>query len=79
MVKPKLKAIVREAETENWIKKSELNKHSTAGKKIRLTLYISKEARRLLWHARGDTGKPISIIFEDLVFSRFGKAKQENT
>lgn len=75
MVKPKLKAMVRETETENWVKKGKSDKHIAAGKKIRLTLYISEEARRLLWHARGDTGKPISTIFEDLVFSRFGKVK----
>lgn len=75
MVKPKLKAMVKEAETENWVKKGKADKHPSAEKKIRLTLYISREARRLLWHARGDTEKPISTIFEDLVFSRFGKVK----
>lgn len=78
MARLKLKATVREEATENWVKKGKVEKHSSANKKIRLTLYVSKEARRLLWHARGDTEKPISAIFEDLVFSRFGEAKQGN-
>ncbi len=76
MERPKLKATVREAAAENWVKKSKVGKYPST-KKIRTTLYVSEEAWSLLWHERANTRKSISGIFEELVFSRFGKAKQK--
>jgi len=65
MERPKLKATVREAAAENWVKKSKVGKHLFTGKKIRTTLYVSEEAWSLLWHERADTRKSISGIFEE--------------
>jgi predicted transcriptional regulator len=40
----------------------------TAGK-VKLTIYVSQEIAKALWHARAETRKPISHIIEEAVSS----------
>lgn len=75
MAKAKLNKV-----TEDWIDgKTEKQKdvkdesHKDAKQKTKKTVYISKEASKLLWHNRAETGKPISHTIEELVLKHLEK------
>lgn len=62
--------------TEKWINgkskkhqavKAERQKDSQ--EKTKLTVYVSKDAHKRLWHDRAETGKPISHTVERLVIA----------
>lgn len=66
--------------TEKWIDgKAEKRLASKAGRpqnvieRTKQTVYISKEASKLLWHNRAETGEPISHAVEKLVMKHLGK------
>ena len=76
MAKAKLSTL-----TEKWIDgktekrfdvKTERQKDVTG--KSKLTVYISKETIKLLWHNRAETGKPMSHTVEQLITKHIGKA-----
>lgn len=46
---------------------------SGSHKKTKLTIYISKDTVKALWHNRADTGEPISHTIEKLVIESIGK------
>ncbi len=75
MVKAKLATL-----TEKWIDgktekqlavKTERQKDVTG--KTKLTVYISKETVKLLWHNRAETGNPMSHTVEQLIMKHIGK------
>jgi hypothetical protein len=66
--------------TEKWIDgktekqlavKTERQKDVTG--KTKLTVYISKETVKLLWHNRAETGNPMSHTVEQLIMKHIGK------
>jgi hypothetical protein len=66
--------------TERWIDgKTERQLDVKAGRpknaieRTKLTIYISKEAVKSLWHNRAETGEPISHTVEQLVVKHLGK------
>jgi hypothetical protein len=66
--------------TERWIDgKTERRLDVKAGRpknaieRTKLTIYISKEAVKSLWHNRAETGEPISHTVEQLVVKHLGK------
>lgn len=70
--------------TERWIDgktegrvdvKTERQKNPV--KKIKLTIYISEDAVKSLWHNRAETGKPISHTVEQLVVKHLGKSEKK--
>lgn len=76
MVKARLTAL-----TEGWVSgkttkqnsdKTESRQH--VGEKMKLTVYVSREVSRLLWHTRVETGKSISSTVENLILKHLGKA-----
>lgn len=50
-------------------------KDDESNKKMKATLYISKEAWRILWRRRAETGITLSKTFEELVIKHLGKLK----
>lgn len=74
MAKAKLAAM-----TEKWIDgKTErqndvkMERQESAIGKTKQTLYISKEAVKLLWYNRAETGEPMSRTVEKLVMQHLG-------
>lgn len=70
--------------TERWINgKTEKRQAVKTGKqkdvneKTKLTIYVSKNTIKTLWHNRAETGKPISHTVEQLVVDRLGKGKEK--
>ena len=68
------------AMTEKWIdgktSKSEGGKTDTTmptKEKTKQTIYISKEAAKLLWHNRAETGETISRAVEKLVMRHLNR------
>lgn len=79
MAKAKLGTI-----TEKWIDgktekcndvKTEKQKDTT--EKTKLTIYVSKDMVKTLWHNRAETGKPISHTVEQLVTEGLRQNKKE--
>ncbi len=79
MAKAKLATV-----TEKWID-GKTEKHldvktarqKNAKEKTKLTIYISKETVKSLWHNRAETGEPISHTVEKLVIDYIGKSKEK--
>ena len=76
MVKAKLASV-----TEKWINgktekkqdvKTEKQKDRDEGKMMQ-TIYISRNASKMLWHHRAETGETISSTIEKLVLTHIGK------
>ena len=70
--------------TERWIDgkaerrlvvKTERQKNSV--KKTKLTIYISEDAVKSLWHNRAETGEPISHTVEQLVVKHLVKNERK--
>ena len=66
--------------TEKWIDGKTEKQHSIKTERqndnisrVKQTLYISKEATKLLWLKRAETGQPISRTVEKLVMENLGK------
>lgn len=75
MVKARLGTV-----TERWIEGKTERQHNVKTEKqkavvekTKQTFYISKEAAKLLWHNRAETGEPISHTIEKLVREHLGK------
>lgn len=50
---------------------------SESHKKTKLTIYISEDTVKALWHNRADTGEPISHTIEKLVIENIGKKQKK--
>lgn len=50
-----------------------MERQKVDGEKVKQTLYVSREAVKLLWQNRVDTGEPISAAIERLVLENMGK------
>lgn len=68
--------------TKKWIdgkieKRNDIKtaKQKNAIKKTKLTIYVSEDTVKTLWHNRADTGKSISHTVEQLVNEHLGKNK----
>lgn len=68
--------------TEKWIDgktekrlavKTERQNIADNEQKVKQTLYMSKEAVKLLWHHRAETGRPMSHTVEQLIIEHIGK------
>lgn len=75
MAKAKLAAV-----TEKWIDgkmKKQLDTKTERRKDIikknKQTVYISREASKLLWYNRAETGEPISRTVEQLIMKHLGR------
>lgn len=75
MAKAKLAAL-----TEKWIdgkNENQLNlktgRKRSSAERVMQTLYLSREAVKLLWHNRAETGEPISHTVDKLVMEHLGK------
>lgn len=54
---------------------AQLTKNNDGDKKMKVTLYVSKEAWRILWRRRAETGVTLSKTFEELIIKHLGKPK----
>lgn len=79
MVKARLGAV-----TEKWINgKTEkrqavkTERPKAVGEKTKLTIYVSKDTIKTLWHNRAETGKPISHTVEQLVTEALEQSKEK--
>lgn len=70
--------------TEKWIDGKTENrndvktaKQKDTSKKTKLTIYVSEDAVKLLWHNRAETGKPISHTVEQLVIKQLAKNEKK--
>lgn len=70
--------------TEKWIagkteKRNDVKtaKQNDPSKKSKLTIYLSEDAVKMLWHNRAETGKPISHTVEQLVMKQLGKNEKK--
>jgi hypothetical protein len=78
MAKARLGAV-----TERWIN-GKTEKHQTVktekqkdvNEKTKLTIYVSKNTIKTLWHNRAETGEPMSHTVEKLVMQHLGKTKE---
>jgi hypothetical protein len=79
MVKARLGTV-----TEKWINgKTEkrqavkTERPKDASEKTKLTIYVSKNTIKTLWHNRAETGKPISHTVEQLVTEALEQSKEK--
>ena len=70
--------------TERWINgKTEkrqvvkTERPKAVGEKTKLTIYVSKDTIKTLWHNRAETGKPISHTVERLVAEGLEQSKEK--
>ena len=70
--------------TERWINgKTEkrqavkTEKPKAVSEKTKLTIYVSKDTIKTLWHNRAETGKPISHTVERLVTEGLEQSKEK--
>lgn len=54
---------------------TQLIKNEDGNKKMKVTLYVSKEAWRILWRRRAETGITLSKTFEELIIKHLGAPK----
>lgn len=69
--------------TEKWINgKTEkrqtikTERQKDVNEKTKLTIYVSRNTIKTLWHNRAETGKPISHTVERLVTEGLGQGKE---
>jgi hypothetical protein len=62
--------------TEKWLDVKTGRPKDTI-ERTKLTIYISKEAVKSLWHNRAETGEPISHTIEQLVIKHLGKSEKK--
>lgn len=71
--------------TEKWINGKTEKQHtvkierqkSVNEERIKQTLYMSKQAAKLLWYNRAETGETMSHALERLVIEGLGKGKKK--
>lgn len=74
MAKPKLSAA-----SKKWFGGTTAKQPThPADEKMKVTLYVSKTAWRVLWQRRAETGVSLSKTFEELVLKHLGKPKFKN-
>lgn len=74
MAKPKLSAASKKWFGGPPVKQSV----QPSDEKMKVTLYVSKAAWRVLWHRRAETGVSLSKTFEELVLKHLGKTTSKN-
>lgn len=76
MAKPRLKTTAAAA-TEGWVKARKAAARQVGGDKdkVQMTIYLSPDVHKLLWHRRLETGIPVTRSIEAAVVKVFGIRK----